>query len=266
MKLKIKDIITADKARSEKWKNILKDHVNKVMSEDNSNHKGNSVSKSQEYAWIDCFKFIANNLTNLSPSEQEYELVFEYSMPGTVHERPDILLLTNKKVISLEFKRKEAPQIDSNKDDVLQALGYKEWLQNHHSVTKDRTMEVRSYLVCTHNNAVAGNLRGIKILTNDNFCDIISDELSGETQCSFADEWLASSKTEMPDMLQAIHIMYQEGKIPYISDVNKNCLSKVLKYIDDARNNNKKLLIMINGVPGADCPSQDQLGSIPKIV
>ena len=45
--------------------------------------------------------------------------------------------------------------------------------------------------------------------------------------------------------------MSREGRIPYISDVNKNCLSKVLGYIDDARKNQKKLLILINGVPGA---------------
>jgi 8-oxo-dGTP diphosphatase len=160
-------------------------------------------------------------------------------------------LLTNKKAISLEFKRKEAPQIDSNKDDVAQAIRYKEWLQNHHKVTKDKSLEVKSYFVCTHKNAVIGSLRGIDILTADNFCNVIEHELNGQTQCSFSEEWLASSKTEMPDMLQAIEIMHREGRIPYISYVNKKCLSKVLEYIDDARNNKKKILILINGVPGA---------------
>ena len=55
----------------------------------------------------------------------------------------------------------------------------------------------------------------------------------------------------MPDMLQAMEIMYREGRIPYISDVNKRCLQKVLRYIEDARTNHKKILILINGVPGA---------------
>lgn len=52
-------------------------------------------------------------------------------------------------------------------------------------------------------------------------------------------------------MLKAIEIMYREGRIPYISDVNKNCLKKVLWYISGASKKNKKLLILINGVPGA---------------
>ena len=134
---------------------------------------------------------------------------------------------------------------------MAQAIRYKEWLQNHHKETKDRALEVKSYLVCTHKNAATGSLRGIDILTEDNFCDVIKQELSGESQCSFQDAWLSSSKTEMLDMLQAIEIMYREGRIPYISDVNRTCLDKVLGYIDDARENNKKILILINGVPGA---------------
>lgn len=251
LKVKIKDIIDADKAQLEAWEKELKSYVNEVMTEDNSDHAGNAVNRSQESVWMNCFKFIARTLAGLTAAEQEYELVFEYSLPGTVHERPDVFLLTDSKAISFEFKKKEAPQIDSNKDDVAQAIRYKEWLQNHHKETKDRALVVKSYLVCTHKNAAIGSLRGIDILTEDNFCNVIKQELNGESQCSFQDEWLSSSKTEMPDMLQAIEIMYREGRIPYISDVNKTCLDKVLGYIDDARENNKKILILINGVPGA---------------
>ncbi len=251
LKVKIKDIVNADKVQLEVWEKLLKEHVNSVMSKDNSDHTGNAVSKSQESVWMNCFKFIAKHLAGLSACDQEYELIFEYSLPGTVHERPDVFFLTNSKAISLEFKRKEAPQVDNNKDDVAQAIRYKEWLQNHHKVTKDKAIEVKSYLVCTHKNAVAGILRGIEILTCDNFCDAIADELRNEKLCTFSDEWLASSKTEMPDMLQAIEIMYCEGRIPYISDVNKNCLSQVLGNINSAREKKEKLLILINGVPGA---------------
>lgn len=149
----------------------------------------------------------------------------------------------------MEFKRKEAPQMTGNKDDVAQAIRYKEWLENHHLVTRERNLIVNSYLVCTHKNAVTGALRDIEVLTKDNFCSAIARELSGENHCSFIDEWLSSRKTEMPDMLQAIEIMYREGRIPYISDVNKKCLDTVLKYIEKAKREHKKILILINGVP-----------------
>lgn len=251
LKVKIRDIVSADRAKFEEWERLLKDYVNDVMGEDNSSHSGNSVSKSQESVWINCFTFIKANLSDLSTEMQEFELIFEYSLPGTVHERPDVFLLTANKAISLEFKRKETPQVDDNKDDVSQAIRYKEWLENHHKVTRDRNLGVKSYLVCTHKNAVSGELRGIRILTAADFNDVVADELRGESLCSFEDEWLSSSKTEMPDMLEAIEIMYRDGRIPYISDVNKKCLSKVLEYIDDAKQKHKKILILINGVPGA---------------
>lgn len=134
---------------------------------------------------------------------------------------------------------------------MAQAIRYKEWLQNHHKVTKERNLEVKSYLVCTHEKAVTGELRGIKILTAENFSKVVTDELCGDSLCPFEDEWLASPKTEMPDMLQAIEIMYREGRIPYISNVNRKCLSKVLRYINAAKQKQKKILILINGVPGA---------------
>lgn len=250
-KAKIKDIIAADPAQFETWEKLLKDYVNEIMNEDNSSHFGNAVSRSQESVWKNCLEFIATNLKCLNPEKQENELIFEYSIPGTVHDRPDVFLLTEKKVISLEFKKKNAPQVDDNKDDVAQAISYKEWLENHHKVTKERSLEVKSYLVCTHNNAVSGCLRGIQVLTNSDFLSIIDKELDGESKCSFIDEWLASSKTEMLDMLQAMTILYEKGEIPYISDVNKNCLEKVREYIDAAKKNHQRILILINGVPGA---------------
>lgn len=222
LKVKIKDIVAADKIQLEIWGKKLKEYVNEIMGEDNTSHSDNAVSKSQESVWLNCFKFIASNLSALSAEKQEFELIFEYSLPGTVHERPDVFLLTDSKVLSLEFKKKEVPQMDANKDDVAQAIRYKEYLENHHKVTRDRAIDVRSYLVCTHKNAVFGNLRGIDVLTKDNFCSVIEQELENECLCSYIDEWLCSTRTEMPDMLQAIEIMYRDGSIPYISDVNEN--------------------------------------------
>ena len=177
LKLKIKDIINADEGQLNQWIGVLKTYVNEVMNEDNSSHVGNAVSVSQESAWMDCFKFIQSNLCRLKDNEKMFELVFEYSLPGTVHERPDVLLITDTKVISLEFKRKKAPQIDDNKDDVAQAIRYKKWLEHHHKVTKDKNLKVESYLVCTDNEAMSGTLRGIDILTKQNFYATLKNSL-----------------------------------------------------------------------------------------
>lgn len=108
-----------------------------------------------------------------------------------------------------------------------------------------------SYLVCTHKDGKIGTLRGVYILTKVNFYDIVAQELDHERQCLFSDEWMASARTEMSDMLQAMEIMYRDVKIPYISDVNEKCLKTVLKHIDTAKADHKKVLILINGVLGS---------------
>ena len=254
LKLKIKDLVSANSFGDvifKFWVEYLSTYMERIMSEDNKFHQGNSVSQSQKDAWLDCFKFIAENLKGLDAFQQEFELVFEYSLPGTVHNRPDVFLLTDEQVISLEFKRKIAPQVDDHKDDVAQAIGYKEQLINHHECSKKRNLKVYTYLVCTNVYAKTGNLRGVDILTRDNFCKEISRQLENEKKCSFTDEWLSSIKTEMPDMIKAIERMYQENKIPYLSDVNNNSLKMVKILIERTKNCHKKLLILIDGVPGA---------------
>ena len=271
-KYKIGTLKSASQEQLKVCVNLLKAHVNMVMTEDN--HRGNCVSNAQITAWQDCFNFIKQTISDPKNNKilekiKNFRLIFEYSMPGTVHERPDILLLTDKKVICLEFKNKLEPQIDNNQNDVAQAIRYKEWIENHHKVTKDKNMEVKSYLICTCTGAQSGKLRNIDILTKDNFLSTLETELSRETPCSFINKWLNSPKTEMPDMLQAIETMYKENKIPYISDVNKECLDNIIDYIEKVKNNTKnvtqiknsndnktfnltkKLLILVDGVPGA---------------
>lgn len=249
LKLKIKDILVADTQQIDKWVIALEDYINELSKE--NGHKAKEDLTSQKNAWLDSFKFIQENLAPLSEEKQEHELVFEYSLPGTAHERPDIFILTNNKVISLEFKRKNSPQVSAYKDDIAQALRYRDWLNHHHQITKEKRQNVISYLVCTTAKAVKNHFRGIDILTKDNFYKVIDSELEKEEKCNFSDKWLASGWTAMPDMLKAINILYGENRIPYLSDVNQACLDSILKHITWAKENQKKVLIFLTGVPGS---------------
>ena len=251
LKVKIKDIISANDNQINILEEQLKEYVNAIMEEGNASHAGTEVSGSQVSAWKDCLDFLKINLMNIEEDKQEFELIFEYSLPCTSHRRPDVFLLTANKVIILEFKKKQEPQIDGHKDDVKQAIDYKEYIENHHKVSKERALNVTSYLVCTQEGALSGSLRGIDIITNSNFKSVIEEELKGEAPCDFIDEWTSSIRTESVEMLEAITTMYRDGKIPYISDINDKCWTKVLKYIEKAREQRKKYLILINGVPGS---------------
>lgn len=130
-------------------------------------------------------------------------------------------------------------------------IGYRDWTTNHHVVTIEKNMQVHSYLVCTSNEARSCNFRLVDVINKKNFCRIIEQELEEETQCKFCDEWFHSSKTEMPDTLGAIGLLNRENQMPYIADMNRACLDKLNTYINEARENRKKILLLICGVPGA---------------
>lgn len=252
LRLRIGEIINSTADQREEWLNALELHVQAISTEDNRQHARARIDGTQVAAWRDCLEFLSVNLTGLGNYDQQFEFVFEYSLPGTVHERPDILLLTDDAVVSFEFKMKASPQVDDDKDDVTQAIRYKEWLENHHDVTKRKELRVETYLVCTARNAAQGFMRGVPILTAANFQDAVSKLIKGRSPCSFTEEWLSSRKTEMPGMLQALGELYREHRLPYLSDVNEECVNSIRRCIREvARKEHRKVLIIIDGAPGS---------------
>lgn len=79
---------------------------------------GYPVSDLNDRSWDDCYDFLSKYL----PTENQYQdfhIVFEFLMPDSL-KRVDVLLLTQNKVVVLEFKEKKKIQ----KDDIAQAAGY----------------------------------------------------------------------------------------------------------------------------------------------
>ena len=243
LKLSYEEIKNENEDKWSEWENELTSFVIHRLSEDNV--KNNEiVSESQKKAWIDSFQFIKNNmdLENINPT-----LLFEYILPLTIYNRPDVIIPTKNKVIVLEFKRKDVPE----KSDIKQAIHYREWLKNHHAVSHEKGMKIETYIICTTPNADTNNMYSIPILNSDTFNDTIYNSIKDEEECDFLDEWCESDFTVLPSMLEAIYEVYKTGDIPYLSDINENCLNQVNEIINDARENNKKALILISGVPGA---------------
>ncbi len=243
LKLSYEEIKNGNEDKWLKWRDELTNFVTHRLSEDNVKNK-EIVGESQKKAWIDSFKFLKNNLDlgNMNPT-----LIFEYILPLTIYNRPDVIIPTKNKVIVLEFKGKDVPE----KSDIKQAIRYREWIKNHHAVSREKGMKIETYLVCTTPNADTNNIHSIPTLNSDTFNDTINDSIKNEDECDFIDEWCESNFTVLPSMLEAIYEVYKTGDIPYLSDINENCLNQVNEIIDDARENNKKALILISGVPGA---------------
>lgn len=250
LKIKIKDIVRSDTSQQEKWRDSLTAYVKSLYKIEPEFFHEDAVSTSQENVWLDCFRFIKSTFCKLSDLQQEYELVFEYFMPGTAYERPDVLLITYDKVIILEFKKKEYPK----EKDFTQIQRYQEWIKNHHQITKDAVMDVIGYLVCTADEAKNGSRYSIPILNRENAAETISKDLSNTSLCpgNFIRNWLSSPKSEMEETIGEVEKQYQNNNIFQLSKIYRRRLKKLNQYISSARNTHRKRLILIDSAPGAN--------------
>ena len=66
------------------------------------------LSSSQMHAWDDCFKVLQRELPTFAAKHPEFSIIFEYFLPYESGRRPDVVLLSDKQVIILEFKMKRA--------------------------------------------------------------------------------------------------------------------------------------------------------------
>ena len=133
---------------------------------------GLDVGEANEISWQDCFNFLKSNLNK--DIFGSYPILFEFMMPES-NKRADVIILSQKKVIILEFKRKDKIL----QDDISQAAGYGNSIRFYHHETAEKKMNVSAALVFTLGEP-SGNKDLINILWNQNFKQYIENELFGE--------------------------------------------------------------------------------------
>lgn len=233
----LKDFLTFD----------LNDLVDEVQAFVESN--GFPVEQSQIDSWFDCFDFLKTMFKD-KEINSNLMLIFEYLLPLEGGRRPDVILLTSKKVIILEFKRKGKIYLEDQK----QAIQYKQDISNYHAVTSDLDLEVSSYLVFTLDALQTGN-ELISILTKETFDTFIEDEIKDEKEMkvSLVEKWLQSQYTPLPSIISASKLLFETGELPQIKRIKDGDISETLSVIEQVINSKtlEKTIIFVNGVPGS---------------
>ena len=175
---------------------------------------GYPVSDLNDRSWDDCYNFLYKYL----PSESQYQdfhLVFEFLMPESL-KRVDVLLLTQNKVMALEFKEKRAVL----KDDVAQVAGYSQSISHYHYLTEENNMTVSAYLVYTPGDP-AGRHDLVDILHPQNFTQTVKKCLTGEAPMSEAacDEWVASPFHPLKNIAEATLQLFRDGDLTNIKNM-----------------------------------------------
>lgn len=200
------------------------------------------VSESNRRSWKDCFLFLKSNINR--PEFQNYPIIFEYLMVDSC-QRPDVLILTESKVIVLEFKEK----CEVKKDDVTQASGYKTSFVNFHYETANMGLNVESYLVYTKE---MNQPCPIPYFDPRTFRSGLNNILDKPMDPKQFQTWLNSPFEPLKNIADATMQLFKTHKLPNIKTIKDGDIQECLDTIDEIiQNPAPHKIVFIEGVPGA---------------
>ncbi len=238
-------ILDSTEAEWETWSNDILNFV----CEDEDRNDSDKID-GYIFSFKDCFKFLKWNMPN-TPETRELPLLFEYRPPLRNGRRTDVIILLDTKVIVLEFKATRV----YNENEMVQTNGYVHYLTTSHDVTLKNHMDVEGYLVRTRDQGEAVNCEIGTVLDGTNFTEIIGGSIAGHGPNADIEEWVESETTTVPSIMDAVHILYTEGRkqeLRYLKDGDLgDSLPFINSIIDRTQVTGGKSVIIVDGVPGS---------------
>ncbi len=240
------------------YKNTLNNFLNtsksKWLEEMKNNFKKNvdlPLGLSQIHAWEDCYDVLVSTLDLFEKKYPGFTIIFEYTLPYESGRRPDVILLSAKQVVILEFKMKNKVE----PADFDQCTAYVRDIREYHYESRDK--EVIGVLVLTkiQNNINKDSETGTFICSGDKLGSLLMSTIAEQASVCNSDAWCNSSYEPLPTIVAAAKMFMNNEPLPNIRRVNSTgipraieCLSAIAK---DAKENSKHVIAFVTGVPGA---------------
>lgn len=202
----------------------------------------------QKDAWVAQIEILKRALNKIDRGS----ILFEYTLPR-VGGRTDNILLIDNTIFVLEFKV-GTDTYDS--EAIRQVRTYSFDLANYHE--ESRNCKIVPILVATGVfDGVAHKAPEDVILTNgSNLADIILANIDGSTEQIDLVKWANSRYVPTPSIIEAAEILYNNHSV---ADIAQNSAAEnltktsdaVQNIIEQSRQNGKKSICFITGVPGA---------------
>lgn len=207
-------------------------------------------STSQKKSWGDSYDYLNNEFKNTNKYD-EGVLLFEYCLPFTNYRRPDVIMLFDRDVMVLEFKRKDISVVQ----DVDQLRGYLNFLRRYHDETHKKGFNVNGTLILTTSkeNHVEP-CDGYTLVKGSGLIDFLDQLNLGDVLDQARSlTWANSSYEPSKNVLKATYNMFRKDDLSMIKNVSEHELQNVLDTLYEltAESHNKKRLIFLTGVPGA---------------
>ena len=214
----------------------------------------------QKGAWLNQIKILQKYL-----KDKKGYIIFEYVL-SRVNMRIDVVLLMDDVVYSLEFKNNETEFLP---DDIDQADGYGYALKNFYEANRDKY--VVPILVATKapdcecsEGADLGidklfSLFKANINKMEQYIDLIRNKYGSEviTNEREFEDWIKSPFKPNPTIIQSARSIYMNNQVDDFfrfdaGEENLKVTEHTVEYIvKDAKDNKKKIICFVSGVPGA---------------
>lgn len=237
---------------------FLNKDVDSIMGSMVNNSHGNLMTTTRE-SWESEITIMKNtlNLTN----NYDGQIVFEYDIPR-LGKRIDVVLLIKGIVFCLEFKVGENSVLEENVDQVLD---YALDLRNFHKFSQNKI--IVPILIPTNYKSKTTDIRisayddriiNPIICGENSLSEIINSVLDKyPNEIEIDDNWVNSPYAPTPTIIEAARALYNNHSVENITrhEADKVSTDKTISYILDvikySKENKKKSICFVTGVPGA---------------
>lgn len=193
--------------------------------------------------------------------EGEGQIIFEYDIPR-LGKRIDVVLLYKGIIFCIEFKVGEKHILEA---DVDQVLDYALDLKNFHKFSQDQL--IVPILVATEHQRASSLVQmsvyddrvvNPLITGKEKLLDLITNVLGKfPNEPPVDDHWIISPYAPTPTIIEAARALYENHSVENITrheadDVSTDrTISYILKVIEESKEEQKKSICFVTGVPGA---------------
>lgn len=207
------------------------------------------ASLSQFKSWEETFS-IFHLLTNSNNNLNETTFVFEYHLPYTNKNRPDILMFAKNSIYLIEFKNKSNYTVK----DLEQIEFYKNEIENYHS--ESLHWKVRPILLLNSDTIIDQKMDGISICSKIVFINkwkLVSDVyLNTEVN---PESFLNGRYNPSLPILEYAKRVFNNTQIPGISRPillqTENLYSEIENIIENSKQEKRHSIVVITGEPGS---------------
>ena len=237
---------------------FLNNDVDSIIGSMVNNSHGNLMTTTRE-SWESEITIMKNTLNLVN--NYDGQIVFEYDIPR-LGKRIDVILLIKGIVFCLEFKVGENSVLEENVDQVLD---YALDLRNFHKFSQEKI--IVPILIPTNYKSKTTDIRisayddriiNPIICGENSLSEIINSVLiKYPNECKIEDNWVNSPYAPTPTIIEAARALYNNHSVENITrhEADKVSTDKTISYILDvikySKENKKKSICFVTGVPGA---------------